>query len=416
MRLALQCSLSVVLMVSSLGAQPKYIGAGGCSSSNCHGGTTPLKESDSRIWGNEFTVWSVSDKHSRAAKVLDDPRGKRMAEILGIKDAKTDAKCVNCHVAGSPAKTAASDGVACEACHGPAEKWLGPHTQKDSHAASVANGMVDTKNLALRTKNCLGCHLGSANQVVDHALIAAGHPDLQFEMDTFSVAQPAHYREIKPSSGNSLPHVRDWAVGQASALGEGMRVLALRANTSWPEFSEMDCLQCHHDLRAESWRINRGYAGRKPGALQLNQSRLEVFRILAQQALPDQGSGIDAAVRQLSGIVANRLHDGAATAQAAGAVARMADEVAARMAAMDFTADKAKGMVRALSAGIPRIASQGVHAAEQATMSLDSLGAAVSGGKLQQPIAELYNYLEQPSAYDPNTFVSLFRKAAAQVN
>jgi hypothetical protein len=195
-----------------------------------------------------------------------------------------------------------------------------------------------------------------------------------------------------------------------------MRVLAMRANTSWPEFSEMDCLQCHHDLRAESWRIQRGYAGRKPGSLQLNQSRLEVFRVMAQQVLPDQGAAIDGAVRQLSGIVANRLHDGGATAQAASSVAKMAEDVAARLASTDFNADKTKAMIRALNANIPRIAGQGVHAAEQATMSLDALGAAVTGGKLSQPIAELYNYLEQPSSYDPNTFVTIFRRVAAQVN
>ncbi len=46
-----------------------------------------------------------------------------------------------------------SDGVACEACHGPAEKWLGPHTAADNtHEGNVALGMLDTKKLDVRAQ------------------------------------------------------------------------------------------------------------------------------------------------------------------------------------------------------------------------------------------------------------------------
>ena len=99
-----------------------FIGAGGCASSNCHGGTTALPAGESRILANEYAHWSVSDKHARAYKALVEARGKRMAEILGIADATRDKRCTVCHVAGSPEKTR-SDGVACEACHGPAEHF-----------------------------------------------------------------------------------------------------------------------------------------------------------------------------------------------------------------------------------------------------------------------------------------------------
>jgi hypothetical protein len=86
--------------------------------------------------------------------VLLEGRGKRMAEILKIGDPVHDKRCAACHVAGSPQKSL-DDGVACEACHGPAEKWLGPHTRPNSHAASVQAGMIDTKNLEVRAKTCL---------------------------------------------------------------------------------------------------------------------------------------------------------------------------------------------------------------------------------------------------------------------
>jgi hypothetical protein len=33
---------------------------------------------------------------------------------------------------------------------------------------------------------------------------------------------------------------------------------------AWPEFAQFDCIACHHDLKADSWRQKRGYTG-KPG-------------------------------------------------------------------------------------------------------------------------------------------------------
>ena len=204
-------------LATTLAAQ-NYIGAGGCASSNCHGGTTPLAEADSRILGNEYATWSVADRHARAYRVLEEPRAKRMGEILKL-DVTRDKRCTICHVVGSPEKTR-TDGVACEACHGPAEKWLGPHTRPNSHAESVRTGMIDTKDLAVRAKTCMACHVGASGQEVDHELIAAGHPDLAFELDTFTAGQPAHHRDEKVAA-----RVRAWAVGETSGLAESMRLL-----------------------------------------------------------------------------------------------------------------------------------------------------------------------------------------------
>src|SRR5881398_3639739 len=97
-------ALILAALASVLSAQSpahNYIGAGGCTSSNCHGGTTPLAEAESRILGNEYATWSVADKHSRAYKALEDPRGKRMGDILKL-DATRDKRCTVCHVVGSP--------------------------------------------------------------------------------------------------------------------------------------------------------------------------------------------------------------------------------------------------------------------------------------------------------------------------
>lgn len=396
-----------------LAQQAQYIGAGGCASSNCHGGTRIFNEKDSRIWGNEYSVWAVSDKHSKAYKVLDEPRGKRMAQILHISDAATDKRCAPCHVAGSPERMR-SDGVSCEACHGPAEKWLGSHVKPNTHPQSVASGMIDTKDVTVRARTCLECHLGTRDKFVDHELIAAGHPDLVFELDTFSWAEPAHYRDPKPATGNTLPRLRGWAVGQSVALSGGLRRMAENGQKKWPEFSDLECYQCHHDLRAESWRIQRGYEGRKPGSLRASLSRAEVVRTLFAQYAPEQRGAFEESLSKLSAALGNGS-DGPGVAQAAQQVVKPVDLLLARLEKQDFDLGAARALVKALASRAGDIAGNGVNAAEQATMSLDALTAAYAGESPQVKAAmtELYNYLEHPSTYQPATFMTLFRKAAS---
>jgi hypothetical protein len=344
----------------------------------------------------------VTDKHQHAYKVLEEPRGKRMAAILKIADATRDRRCAVCHVVGD--EKTRSDGVSCEACHGAAEQWLGPHNKPNSHEASVKAGMIDTRNAEIRAKTCLACHLGREGQVVDHELIAAGHPDLVFELDTFSSAEPAHYRP-RPAAARA----RAWAVGQATALGESMRLLGTHAEKNWPEFSTLECYQCHHDLRADSWRIQRGYGNRKPGSLQVNLAQFEVLRELVGVAAADQKAAFETAMGGLSGAVAGKFTDGPGVARAAKTVERTADALAARFATQDVDA---QAVARALNASIQRIADAGVNAAEQATMSLDALNAIL--GKRTETVAPLYDYLEHPSTYQPSAFAGLFRKAAGE--
>ena len=417
----LQQAFRVVLagLLGALAASaqsPGYIGAGGCASSNCHGATTPAPLSQSRILGNEYSIWSVRDKHSRAYSVLSNDRSKRMADIAGVGDPTKAEACLSCHAVGSTAKFI-SDGVACEACHGPAEKWLGPHTAADnSHENNVSLGMDDTKDLAVRAAKCLGCHIGGEGRRVDHALIAAGHPDLVFELDTFSAALPRHWRAPDPEAGNTLPALRALAVGQAMALAEGMRQLAAdAASPAWPEFVHLECYQCHHDLRRDSWRIARGYGERKPGGLLLNVSRFVVLEAVARQAAGGSAAGFSRSLETLSEAIAGKLGDGKAIANEARAIAAQAESMAERFATHDFTSAAASGMARALEADIRRISNFGVNAAEQAVMALDAIAAAQGVDGAEQRIGGLYDYLEHPSTYRPAEFAKRFRAAAGLI-
>jgi hypothetical protein len=85
------------------------------------------------------------------------------------------------------------------------------HTRKDwNYAVRVTAGMRDLRSFYVRANTCVACH-----QNVDPAIVRAGHPELTFELDGQSVAEPKHWRDDDPSSG-----LRAWLVGQAVALRE----------------------------------------------------------------------------------------------------------------------------------------------------------------------------------------------------
>jgi hypothetical protein len=103
------------------------------------------------------------------------------------------------------------EGVSCESCHSAAEPWLRGHTRKDwNYAMRVTAGMRDLRSFYVRANTCVACH-----QNLDVNIIKAGHPELTFELDGQSVAEPKHWRDDDPSSS-----LRAWLVGQAVALRE----------------------------------------------------------------------------------------------------------------------------------------------------------------------------------------------------
>jgi hypothetical protein len=194
----------------------QFVGSAGCKSSSCHGGAGEKH--------SQYLTWVKQDFHSRAYAVLVDARSARMAETLALPAAQTSVRCTVCHsplqsVAPSRlTKTAQPDeGVSCENCHGAASQWLRGHTRKDwTYATCVGAGMHDLRNVYVRANTCVTCH-----QNLDADLLAAGHPELTFELDGQSVAEPKHWRDEDPWSGP-----RAWLVGQAVALREMSWALA----------------------------------------------------------------------------------------------------------------------------------------------------------------------------------------------
>ncbi len=193
-----------------------FVGSIGCKSSSCHGGAGPKR--------SQYITWSQKDFHTKAYAVLLNARSTRIAEALGIAEAPTSSRCNVCH---SPFQSVApsrltptahpDEGVSCESCHGAAGGWLRGHTRLDwTYKTRVAAGMHDLRNLYVRANACVACHQNLAPE-----LLKAGHPDLFFELDGQSVAEPKHWPDGEPWSG-----LREWLAGQAVALREMSWALA----------------------------------------------------------------------------------------------------------------------------------------------------------------------------------------------
>jgi hypothetical protein len=191
------------------------------------------------------------------------------------------------------------DGVGCESCHGSAEKWLGTHTTEGWKGISRREkeeqyGLIDIGHLARRVELCAGCHVGRRAgengdfppQDVNHDLVAAGHPRLNFEFASFQANQPRHWKAGGAESAPDFP-ARAWAIGQLITAKIALELLreraagaalaevparpaplppAVSAAVPWPEFTEYDCFSCHHSLRDESWRRERRPSGAPLGA------------------------------------------------------------------------------------------------------------------------------------------------------
>lgn len=293
----------------------RYIGVSTCASVGCHAFTGNAQSSEGKVpddhvaaWRTAYWTWQADDPHAIAYDVLWRPRAKGAADSRNIvaqldpqavKSKSEYSKfilknCCGCHATGVAAQ-AADNGVAstdespkslalgvhCEACHGPARDWVKDHTLNkwvlSKQTEQEAVGHRTTRDLTIRASLCVACHIGSTDtpgQEVNHDLIAAGHPRLNFEFTVFLSRIPAHWDEQRdrkwaerPSPAQDVAgrprtnfELEAWHTGQLVSARQALRLLAGRADRAakdggpWPEFSEYDCFACHHELNPAGYR------------------------------------------------------------------------------------------------------------------------------------------------------------------
>ncbi len=368
-------------------APAKFMGTFSCASSKCHGDTKGRAEypklNESLAWTQEQHFKSFATLTNESLKSGKSP--SKIAKNLNIAQPQTSDRCLVCHALNVPADLRGArfniaDGVQCEACHGPAQKWLQAHAKKGwSHEESVKVGMYDTVNLLLRADKCVSCHLA-----IDADMIVAGHPDLfAFELNTFSVSMPTHWRDRGAWFGT-----REWAIGQTVALREAMKQLAQRASGNADD-----------KLVTAAWLRARGHA--------------VVARHALAVAAPDAQKTLDQRMAALSETMAKGGGERPKIAAGASEIAKAMEQAAPVVAKKDFGKSGTQAMIQSIAADADAIAASGVRGAQQAAMALDRLTNASAKASGQKPDKELgamldkmFAQIEDPAKFDASRFAA----------
>jgi len=359
-------------------ADAKHLGVVNCASSLCHGSISQWKGSN--VLQNEYVTWSRVDKHAlRANQVLWNERSKRIVANLGLKQPAHEAKiCVDCHGHNPPAarqgeRFKASDGVSCEACHGPAENWIKSHVAPGAtHEGNVKDGLYPTDDPVALARLCLSCHFGNKDKFVTHRIMGAGHPRISFELDTFTQTQPPHFvvDEDWQKRKGRWDGVRVWAIGQALAAQEQLDVVLdpkRGRDGLFPELVVFDCHACHHPMSETRWKPR---VGTRPGTIRFNDANLLMLRQIVRQTYPLESAAFNDLVLQLHRAVAG---EGGDAMEAARKLRKGLDAVVGKLRDREF-GDRD---LRAILAGLvdDGLAGQfGDYAgAEQASMAIASV-------------------------------------------
>ncbi len=295
-------------------SEDKHLGVATCAGSTCHG--TPKPFEDSPVLQNEFITWHREDQHAQAYKVLLNEQSRRIARSLGLDNAHTAKECLVCHTdyvaeEARGRRYQLSDGVGCEACHGGAERWLGLHvTGAGTHEENVQAGLYPTEDPSARATLCLSCHLGNVGQRrIDHRIMGAGHPRLSFELDTFTIIEPWHFK-IDDDYGKRKPvfsHAEIWALGQLSAAATFLDSLVNSKHKGiFPELVYFDCQSCHHPMAYGDLfkHPKRGWTPRRttglgPGVVRLNDATLLMVASIARGVSRQSGTDVRGALKAL---------------------------------------------------------------------------------------------------------------------
>jgi len=438
--IALLCLLlglaGAALAQAPKGNGARYEGVASCAGSTCHGRI----EGDGKVVRqDELAHWqdasSQTGAHSRAFAVLGSTRGQQIARTLGLGDARSAKDCLGCHA--TPAgprgdRFQISDGVNCEACHGPASGWIASHAAVGAtHAGNVAAGMTALDRPQARATLCLDCHFGSdrPGQFVTHRMMAAGHPRVNFELDLFSSLQQ-HWDEDADYATRKgrADGMKFWAVGQAEAVKRMADLFAqpaLARDGAFPQFYFFDCQSCHRPIYDKSERtltFETNAARPIPfGMPPFNDENFIMLSAAAKIAAPGLAARFDADSRAFHAALGNDMDAAMTAARKLGGSARALSDA---FAGTNFGGDMAFQAVAAIAGDAISSRLTDYEGSIQSVMAVDTLlNALVKQGRItvgaaagiRGSINRAYAAVKDANAYRPADFRAALRQAAGAI-
>jgi hypothetical protein len=261
-----------------------------------------------------------------------------------------------------------------------------------------------------RADLCLSCHLGTRNKFATHKIMAAGHPRLAFELDTFTELwrtagrQPhyrvdADYRDRKDIDG----HVYTWAAG---LLAEARRRLDLIQSPyfdvpgMFPELAFYDCHACHRSMKTVQWRSLPRHGGAGPGVPFINDGTFVMSLALARAIEPGEVDGLVETLR--------RMHR--ASSSSVGNIRDVASDLDAILARIEsrLTPAKLRDQERRILEEVLDTGAEGNYldylSAEQAFMAVQMLVIELDDPGLEAELATLAESLNNDERYRPSEF------------
>lgn len=396
-----------------------------CASSTCHGATEPFQ--DSRILHNAYLTWHRRDPHSRAWETLWSEESRRMAERMGLGAAHEADTCLACHSGKVPEayqgeRFQVSDGVGCEACHGGSGDWLEEHVSGEpSHAENIERGMYPTADPEARAELCLSCHYSHPQAPMTHDLMAAGHPPLLFEVETFRRLQPPHYEysEAYRERKDVASPLDDWLTGQGVAARAELEAMGERIHGDGGPFPELEffhCGSCHHDIREPTWET-REIAGVSPGTPPIADETLRMVGLILAALGHDDAERWRELTHDLQvSVVDERVR----TTEISARMRLIVDDwLSARRGVEADRQDFRRLLTALVDNGAAAVQSDRELHLQQA-LALDSLLAAAEWldeplsrahrAGLERGVAEVYAVLETPPGHSPDPFRERMRQ------
>lgn len=409
----------------------RHLGVASCAGSTCHGRSlgdgTPVRQDELQMWQEES---SPTGAHSRAYRVLFEPRGRDIIRRLGLDDAGIARDCLGCHAESGAARV--EDAVGCEACHGAAGEWIAGHyTVGTSHERSVVQGMTDLMDPQVRANVCLDCHFGGTGkgQFVHHRIMGAGHPRVSFELDLFSTLQQHWNVDEDYIERKGRPNaLRQWAVGQAEALNRSLLLFekpGLASDGMFPEFTFYDCHSCHRRIYdgadARASKPANPLRPIPPGYPPYNDENMIMLAAATRVLAPDLAAPFDAQTRAFHAAMPQGRE---ATLRETVRLRAMAQDLSRRFAGSAFTSRQGFAMLDAIASEAVAVRYTDYEGAVQSVMAMDTLlsGLVAQGavGEAQASMLRLdinraYAAVKEPNSFDPLAFRAALASAVRAI-
>ncbi len=156
--IAFSIILLLILIVPSESKRVKstFIGIKVCR--KCH---------ESSAIGAQYSIWAATP-HARAFQTLSTKDAVKIAQKNGIGNPLNAKKCLKCHATGGGRNPEiVSEGVGCEACHGPGSRYFdfdnhaSFNSRDNAYRKAITLGMypiIGDDSIKARERLCRHCH------------------------------------------------------------------------------------------------------------------------------------------------------------------------------------------------------------------------------------------------------------------